>query len=118
MGCVYAGYRTNRRKNGFFKIGMTEKSNPSQRLTTYKLQGLFYLEIPKATKAELLYIESSMRVSVEHIGLRLDGNDCFQYAIDPLHNQEQIQMIAGIALRSARQACINLHLKYQVINLI
>lgn len=37
MGCVYTGYKTNRRKNGFFKVGMTEKSEPTSRLTAYNL---------------------------------------------------------------------------------
>lgn len=112
MGCVYTGYKTNRRKNGFFKVGMTEKSEPTSRLTAYNLQGIFYLEIPKATKAELLYIESSMRVSVERAGLRLDGNDCFFYLIDTPNKKQQIQMIAEIALHAARQACNSLQLKY------
>lgn len=114
MGCVYTGYKTNRRKNGFFKVGMTEKSKPTSRLTAYNLQGVFYLEIPKATKAELLYIKSSMRVSVERAGLRLDGNDCFLYSIDAPNKKQQIQMIAGIALRAAQQACNNLQLNYSI----
>lgn len=116
MGCVYTGYKTNRRKNGFFKVGMTEQSRPTSRLSAYDLHGIFYLSIPKSTKSELLFIESSMRVAVERAGLKLNGNDCFQYLIDPLHKKEQACAIADIALRAACDACERLQLSYKIVS--
>lgn len=114
MGCVYTGFKTNRSKNGFFKVGMTEKNTPASRLSSYNLQGIFYFEIPKATKAELLFIEAAMRVSVERAGLRLNGNDCFYYIVDRLNKQQQIKMISQHALLAARNACAQLNLNYNI----
>lgn len=114
MGCVYTGFKTKRRKHGFFKIGMTEHQYPTARLSAYELHGIFYLSIPKATKAELLFIESSMRVSVERTGAKLNGNDCFEYLISSPNKFQQAQEIAAVALRAAEWACQFLGLNYQI----
>ena len=114
MGCVYAGFKTKRSKNGFFKIGMTEKDTPTARYASYDLQGIFYFDIPKATKAELLYIESTMRVCVERAGLRLDGNDCFYYLVDRHNKHAQLDFISHVALLAAQKACQELKLNYQI----
>lgn len=114
MGCVYTGFKTNRSKNGFFKVGMTEKDTPASRLSSYNLQGIFYFEIPKATKAELLFIEAAMRVSVERMGLRLNGNDCFYYMVNRPNKLQQIKMISQCALSAAQNACAQLNLNYNI----
>lgn len=108
MGCIYCGYDTDKRKNGRLKIGMTEKSKPTSRLTACGLNGLWYFEIPRATKAELLMIESAARLAGERAGLHQYGNDHFYYRMSCPRQPEKHLEAAQIAapIRSAiAEAC-------------
>ena len=111
MGCVYTGLDTRKSVNGSFKIGMTENKTPTSRLTANGLTLLYYVHIPNASKAELLLMESAMRVAVERMGKKLSGNDYFSYNARGNKWTPAIQM--GKTARDAAIAvCEQLNLKY------
>ena len=60
MGCFYTGFDYKNRKNGYFKIGETEKESPAQRLqkirSTDSFQCLGYIRLIDETKSERLYV--------------------------------------------------------------
>lgn len=116
MGCIYCGYDTDKRKNGRLKIGMTEKNKPTSRLTACGLNGLWYFEIPGATKAELLMLESAARLAGERAGLAQYGNDHFYYRINcprqPKKHFEAAQIATPIRMAVA-EACKMYGLNYR-----
>lgn len=113
-GCVYTGMKTSRSVNGFFKVGMTEDEKPTRRWNAYDLTGLMWVYCPKATKVQLMYLESVARLRAEQIGLQLNGNDCFAYQMDKKQNKISEGMaIAEIVTRAVCEACENLKIEYK-----
>jgi hypothetical protein len=117
MGCIYCGYDTDKRKNGRLKVGMTERNKPTSRLTACGLNGLWYFEIPGATKAELLMIESAARLAGERAGLYQYGNDHFYYHMNyprqPEKHLEAAQIAAPICSAVA-DACRMYELNFRL----
>lgn len=114
MGCIYTGIKTRRSVNGFFKVGMTEKNKPTSRLSAYDLTPVCWLSVPKATKAELMLMESAARVAVERTGLaKLHGNDCFAYNA----RKDKWAIALGLgeeAMSAAIKICYDLGLEWEL----
>lgn len=113
MGCIYTGMKNSRRVNGFFKVGMTQDSTPTKRWNAYDLMGLMYVYCPKATKTELLYLEAVARLRAERIGMTLQGNDCFLYAIEQGNKSGQAIAIARAITEEVCQHCEKLGIEYE-----
>ena len=85
MGCVYTGFKGTKIW-GTFKIGQTIKSTPNSRYSAYDLNPLSYIECPKATLAELLYLEGVARLATARLGLEMFKTDFFKYRLDKTQN--------------------------------
>ena len=118
MGYFYIGFDYKNRKNGIFKIGQT--INLASRLSNIRhfdnFQCLGYLELPEATKSEMLFIESCVRLDLERIGFTQTQNDHFLYRIEQGKKYEQAAEIAQITLKFAIEACQIKKIPYEIGN--
>lgn len=119
MGCFYVGFDYKNRKNGYFKIGETSKSNPANRLAnirrTDSFQCLGYISFEEDTKADRLYIESYVRMKLARVEkMENVQNDHFLYDIQQGHKYEQANAIAEKALQYAIDACEEIGLAYEI----
>lgn len=119
MGCFYAGFDYKNRKNGYFKIGETEKDTPAARLsairTSDSFQCLRWIHLINETRAERLYVEAYARMMMEtHPDLTHTQNDHFLYMI---HSKEekytQAQAYADLAIKYAITACDMIGIEYE-----
>ena len=114
MGCFYTGFDYKNRKNGYFKIGETEKNTPAARLSQIRQKDAFmclgYIQV-SGDKPERLFIESYVRLKMskkfEHI-----QNDHFVYKIEKGRKYEQAFEIAEKALKYAIEACEMINVKW------
>ena len=114
MGCFYTGFDYKNRKNGYFKIGETEHDTPSSRVSQISRDDAFmwlrYIQIPGATKAELLYVEAYTRLKMSYCYSHVQ-NDHFLYSINSDKYSQALE-IAAQAITYAKEACDQLNLKY------
>lgn len=121
MGCFYTGRNYKRRVNLKFKLGQTGKNTPAERLQGIRADEPFeclgYIVMPKATKAELLYVESYARLMVERNGkFTLSGNDHFVCRDDTQNKEGFAVYFASIALGYAIDACNIMNIEYSLGN--
>ena len=111
MGCFYTGFDYKNRKNGYFKIGETSKTTPTQRIRQIQrtdcFQCLGYIQMIDETYAERLYVESTVRLYLSKMpGLTHIQNDHFIYRIISKEEKySQAEAIAKLALNCAKNAC-------------
>lgn len=121
MGCFYTGFNYKQRVNGYFKIGESGKDTPAQRLSQLRQNESFeclgYLLLNNDTKADRLFIESYVRMKMEHYYLELTQvrNDYFAYTIKSADTKyTQAQKFANTALNFAIEACKMTNVKYKI----
>ena len=120
MGCFYTGFDYKNRKNDYFKIGETEKTTPSARLSTIRstdsFQCLGWIHLIGETKAERLYVEAYTRMMMEkHPDLTHTQNDHYLYQIKSKEEKySQAQEYADLAIAYAINACNMAGIKWKV----
>ena len=120
MGCFYTGFDYKNRKNGYFKIGETEKNTPAARLSairsTDSFQCLGWIRLLNETKAQRLYIEAYVRMMMEkHPELTHTQNDHYLYVIKSKEEKySQAQSYADLAIAYAINACNIAGIKWEM----
>ena len=111
MGCFYTGFDYKNRKNGYFKIGESEKPTPAARLSSIRstdsFQCLGWIHLINESKAERLYVEAYVRMMMEkHPDLTHTQNDHYLYNIKSKEEKySQAQSYADLAISYAINAC-------------
>ena len=111
MGCFYTGFDYKNRKNGYFKIGETSKTTPTQRIRQIQQKDCFqclgYIELIGETHAERLFVESAVRLYLSKLSdLTHTQNDHFLYKITSKEEKySQAETIAKLALTYAKNVC-------------
>ena len=117
MACFYVGFNYFRRKNGIFKQGVSRNNTPSARLSTIRqkehFQCLAWIQMPTATWAELLAVESDARVEMSYLYKNIQ-NDHFLYQIMENRKYEQAQAIAKLAIQFAIESCERRNIPYKI----
>ena len=119
MGSFYTGFDYKNRKNGYFKIGESEKPTPASRLSnirsTDSFQCLGWLHLIGETKAERLFVEAYVRMKVERLAdLTHTQNDHFLYKIESKEMKySQAQRYADLALSYAIDACMMIGVQWE-----
>lgn len=120
MGCFYTGFDYKNRKNGYFKIGESDKPTPSSRISniraTDSFQCLGWIHLIEETKAERLYVESYVRMMMEkHPDLTHTQNDHYLYQIKSKEEKyTQAQEYADLAIAYAINACNMAGIKWEI----
>ncbi len=115
---IYAGFCWKKRVNGRFKIGMTEKDTPAQRFSQLRrkehFEGLKYLTLLNTTHAEVLGVESHVRLMMSRVpGLEHIEDDHFEYTIIQNEKYKQAYTYADLAMTFAKQACQMYGIEYE-----
>lgn len=119
MGCFYTGFDYKNRKNGYFKIGETDKKTPAARWAQIRqgdsFQGLYWMRLINETTAERRAVESHVRVMMERLqGLTHVQNDHFTYDIEQGRKYEQAWELSAKAIEYAKKACAMYGIKYEM----
>lgn len=122
MGCIYTGFDYKNRKNGYFKIGETEKPTPAARLSNIRssdsFQCLGWIRLYGETKAERLFVESYVRMMMErNPELTHMQNDHFSYTITSKEQKyAQAYNFAKEALNHTIDVCKLAGIAYEIGN--
>ena len=108
-GFFYVGGKTANSVNGYVKIGETGMSMAQRtamlRYSEKNFCLLRYIELPNATKAERLMVESFARLNLERNGYLHMQNDHFTFTMDKNSKANLYSDFADKAIEYAIQAC-------------
>lgn len=117
MGCIYTAISRKARTYGEFKIGQTKKTYPTSRYNANDLEGIYFIQCPKATASQLLLLESVARCACENISslVKSCGDDWFSYIItDGRHfsKMEQAETFAITVMDEVIEECKRRNIQY------
>ena len=116
MGCIYTAINLRASRYGEFKIGQTKNTYPTSRFTSNNLEGIYFIQCPKATHGQLLLLEAVARCACENIDkfCRSNGDDWFHYVIDKRFSSKQAQaeQFASIVMDEVIKECEKRNIEY------
>ena len=121
MGFIYCGFKTNNSKNGYMKIGETNRVYLSQRIAEIRhAQKNFvvydYMEIKDSTPAMTRAIEGHVRFRLEQFGLKQVQNDHFVYDIKTYFStkEDEFNYLSNKAMNFAKEYCDAMKIAYEI----
>jgi hypothetical protein len=115
MGYIYTGFVNDNTYT--FKVGMTESNSPLGRIYANHLCDTGCIEVPNASKATLLLLESVARYTLENeCGLSYwDGRtDFFQYHPKDNNHYDGVVKYANAVLNAVVLECESRNIEYSI----